>query len=119
MIDRTIWQRWMSLGENNSTELLLQLIELYLDSSLKSIHDIQEALNIKYAKGLSFHAHALKSSSASLGATLVSEMCLKIEKDAREEKLSEIPALLQQLLIEHKSVEAELRQEVLNLKNAG
>lgn len=116
MIDRSIWERWISLQEADAPSLLGQLIELFLATAPNSIEDIKSAQSKDYAKGVAFHAHALKSSAASLGANTMRDLCLQIETLARDNNLSSTKALATQLEAEYASVAEELNQELAKIQ---
>ena len=57
-------------------------------------------------------AHVLRSTSAALGATEMSELCGRAETAAHEGRLAELPAVLDALWLQSQAVERALMQEI-------
>lgn len=113
MIDRTIWERWSSLQQEGEPNLVHQLIEVFLASSEGSVQEIEKSIAAKYAKGLAFHAHSLKSSAASLGANQLAELCLKLEKAGRDNQIDQAAeSSARELRTEYEAVKRELVKEL-------
>lgn len=61
-------------------ETVVELVDIYIRSSLELIGKIESAQEAANLATLSSQAHSLKSSSANVGAMLLSETCKRIEK---------------------------------------
>ena len=66
------------------TELLLEIIEVFLDDSPRLMGRIREALKRKDLKSLEQAAHTLKGSVGNFGAPIAYAAALKLEKIGRE-----------------------------------
>jgi HPt (histidine-containing phosphotransfer) domain-containing protein len=66
------------LGEN-AAELLAVLIHNYLEDAPKLLAQIQAAVQQQDAAILRYAAHTLKSSSATLGAMTLAQLCQELE----------------------------------------
>jgi signal transduction histidine kinase/DNA-binding response OmpR family regulator len=87
-IDVTVLNRLRNaLGENGSA-LLVDLINIFLDDAPKKVASIVAAARLQDAQTLREAAHPLKSSSASLGARLFSELCQQIEDMGEKDLIS-------------------------------
>lgn len=80
-----------------------ELVDLYFENSRKHLEAIETAVPKNDLKLLSFEAHGLKSSSANLGASELSQVCLKIEKTTRidqeaVERIKEIHGLFNEAM---------------------
>jgi len=66
------------------TELLLEIIEVFLDDSPRLMGRIREALKRKDLKSLEQAAHTLKGSVGNFGAPIAHAAALELEKIGRE-----------------------------------
>ena len=98
-----------ALDNNGGQGLLGKVLSLYLSDSPKLVEGILSATEKGDGQSLRMAAHTLKSSSANVGATDLSELCRKIEEMARA---GEMPAagdlLLGRLEEEYRSVREAL-----------
>ena len=72
-----------ALATDHTPDLLLQLVELFLDDAQQSITAMWTAVAEADAPQLRQLAHRLKGSSASLGAFALSHFCEELERLAR------------------------------------
>jgi CheY-like chemotaxis protein len=70
-------------SELGGAEELLEVIRTYLDGSRRFLVTLRNAAARNDAAGLRQAAHALKSSSAMLGATALSDQCEELEQASR------------------------------------
>ena len=79
----------VSLQRPGKSDLLNKIVKLFKSESPKSIAALQQGLDMADLKAVRNAAHTLKSSSAYVGASLLSERCRDLETAAREENLLE------------------------------
>lgn len=79
-VDVTVLNRLRSAMGSSGAQLLVDLIDIFLEDAPKKVETIESAARIKDADALQDAAHPLKSSSASLGAKLFSELCQQLEE---------------------------------------
>ena len=103
-VDLAILNNLSLIQRPGAPSLLKRLITLYLESSPVYLEAIYKSAQSNEAQALSEAAHSLKSSSANLGAKTLTEICLKLEKLAREERIDEAKALLDELRDEYDRV---------------
>ena len=72
---------------------------------------INDAINQGNAKTVQIEAHALKSSSAIIGAKTLSEICKKLEFLGHDNHLENASSLLIEAMAEYKQVDAALQLE--------
>ncbi len=96
------------LAGEDEPELLNELIQSYLDSSDILIMELQAAFASNNPNQLKHAAHSLKSSSASLGAKSLADLCQQLEQQGRSGKLSGETEKLQQMLSEYTLVSRQL-----------
>jgi HPt (histidine-containing phosphotransfer) domain-containing protein len=74
------------------------------------MEQIESALHAADMKTLSRTAHALKSSSANVGADGLSKHCRQLERLGREERVDEARALIEPVRAEHSRALARMEQ---------
>lgn len=92
---------------------LKNLIQTYLSTSEKIVSDLYAAAQSSDLKQMGEVAHSLKSSSASLGAMKLAEMCYELEKMGRNLiQSSGHLELAQKVRDEFEAVKIELNKEI-------
>jgi two-component system, sensor histidine kinase and response regulator len=93
-----------AMHKSGSPDLLARVVRLYTSSS----RDLIEALRAAAAAGdtaaMMHAAHALKSSSAHVGAVVLAELCKEVELAAGGGKLDFASMLVERVLQEHEQV---------------
>lgn len=107
-IDVTVLNRLRSAMGTGGTGMLVDLIDIFLDDAPKKVAEIVAAAKLSDARTLRDAAHPLKSSSASLGAKLFSELCQQLEKMGIEENLQGAEEGAEALLAEYDRVRRAL-----------
>ena len=79
-------------------EVHRQLLESYIKTLPKALEDIQLAFGWRNYEQLGEHAHKLKSSSLSMGATQLASFCQALELACRENKEEDVNATVPRLL---------------------
>jgi len=98
-----------ALQAPGGTDLLGKIVGVYLESSPALIERLRVALRDGNAEAVREAAHALKSSSASLGATALASLAQQLEAKGRAGDLSRAASIGVQLLAEHQRVVMALR----------
>ncbi|MDP5018026.1 Hpt domain-containing protein [Anabaena sp. UHCC 0187] len=93
-------------------ESLAEIINCYLVESPKIFIAIQASVTNQDANTLQKTAHKLKSSSASLGAMNLHQLCLELESKGRSGNLEGVVELVSQLVNEYAQVEIALKKIV-------
>ncbi|QLE41878.1 PAS domain S-box protein [Nostoc sp. C052] len=89
-----------------------QLIECYLTETPRLVEDISTAIINQDTETLWKTAHQLKSSSASVGAIALAQLCKLLEAQGRSSKLENILELFSQLYQEYEQVKTALEKEL-------
>ena len=92
-------------------EILVELIDIFLDDTPTRLNDLQRAVQEVDAHGTEQAAHALKSACAQLGAAHLSSMCRDLEAKGRAGDLDGAPLLVERALAEFGRVHAALTAE--------
>ena len=104
VLDRQALGRIRALHRPGGPNLLAKVLGLYSSSSLALTEAIRTASISNDAEGLRQAAHALKSSSANVGAMAFADLCKEVEVTAAQGKLEQARVLIDALLAEHKRV---------------
>ena len=96
MIDETVIAVLRASLSDDGT-IIGQLIELYTKDSPQLLADATVALEKCDLAMLTRAAHSLKSTSASMGATTVSELARELEQHAKQNDLAQSAAVLERL----------------------
>ncbi len=100
----------MDLQNSSGSNLLEKALDRFFTETPQRISVMREALAQSDSNELEHVAHALRGSSATLGATGMSELCENLEAQAEEKKLENAAALIENLEKEYKLVKAELEK---------
>jgi CheY-like chemotaxis protein len=114
-LDENILSRIRELRRPDGPDLLAKLAGLYRTSSLNLLDAARQSLLARDAAGVARAAHALKSSSTSVGALALAGLCAELEAVGRNASLEQAPALLERILAEHARVMGALRERTENL----
>jgi HPt (histidine-containing phosphotransfer) domain-containing protein len=96
---------------NGKPELLARVINLYLLESPKLIQKLKQAAGASDATEIARTAHSLKSSSANVGAKVLSRYCEDIEASARRADTEEARRICAKIETEHGCVQKALTAE--------
>lgn len=83
VLDLQVVESLKALDEEGGPSLFLELIDLFVDDAAAQLRSLQTALDAGDVRLLERVAHTLKSSSANIGATQLSALCLELEKLGR------------------------------------
>jgi HPt (histidine-containing phosphotransfer) domain-containing protein len=104
VLDPSTLDRIRDLHRQGGPNLLSKLSALYLTSSNALIGEIRAALTSGDADGICRGAHALKSSSSSVGAFQLAEHCSQLETAGQSAQLVAAHAAFAELVREHSRV---------------
>jgi len=92
-------------------DLWKRLIAIYLNNTPDSLKTLKQALDEGDSAAVQLAAHTLKSSSANLGATNLSDICRQLEAVATSKNLEGGHTLYGEISSEFKTVSAALERE--------
>jgi CheY-like chemotaxis protein len=110
-LDRSSLNKIKLLGPHGP-QMLSAVINIYLNDSQALVERLGESLNAGDAVGIAQAAHALKSASANLGATLLAEMCRQVENIARGNSVQGCDTLISRIRLEYGKATEALRSEI-------
>jgi signal transduction histidine kinase/DNA-binding response OmpR family regulator/HPt (histidine-containing phosphotransfer) domain-containing protein len=108
VLDEATLDRVRDLHKLGGPNLLGRMADLYAANSRKLIEEARAALAARDATALLQAAHALKSSSGSVGALKLAELCEALENAGRFAALDGADAMLQKIIAGHERVLREL-----------
>ena len=104
VLDRQALGRIRALHRPGGPNLLAKVLGLYTSSSQALTDAMCSAAAANDAESVRQAAHALKSSSANVGAVAFADLCKEVELAAAGGKLDHARALVDGLLVEHRKV---------------
>ena len=104
VLDSGALGRIRALHRPGGPNLLAKVVGLYFSSSLALTDAMRAAAFTRDSAGIREAAHALKSSSANVGALQFAELCKEVEMAAAEGQLDYARVLVDKLLAEYKHV---------------
>ncbi|WP_170292111.1 PAS domain-containing hybrid sensor histidine kinase/response regulator [Heliobacterium mobile] len=107
VIDLTVLKNILAMGDDDHVEFLTLLLQIYLEDAQKLMTSLRQAVKIQDATGIHKACHALKSSSASIGAKDLASLCARVEQLGRTGELENMGLFFTQ--IEEKYTEAVSR----------
>ena len=111
VLDRTVLDQLGKLRTNGKPELLARAINLYLEESPKLMQRLKQAAVASDAPEIARSAHSLKSTSANVGARVLSRYCADIEASARRADTEEACKIFAKIETEHGRVQSALSAE--------
>ena len=96
------------LGGEGASELIVELVDLYIQDSAVRMGEARKGFQSSDNGQVSRAVHALKSSSANMGAMELSELCAELEGLGSGDELT--PDLLTKLESMHTEVKIALRE---------
>lgn len=92
--------------------IFAKVVQCYLEESPQLIENISYSINTKNAQMLEQTAHKLKSSSASMGAMVIYNLCLQLENMGESGNLEGSLELFSRLAQDYEVVEIILREKI-------
>ncbi|MDJ0515407.1 MAG: response regulator [Trichodesmium sp. MO_231.B1] len=110
-IDKAVLQELKEMA-GDAPEMVVEIIDCYLEDTPILLDEISQAIEQEQAELLLKSAHTMKSSSASVGAIKLSELCKELEFIGRRETTEGADGILSQVKAEYERVETALRDEL-------
>ncbi len=111
ILERQALDAIRSLQRNGRPDFLARLIEKYVASSKEHVATMRRAVASGDASALWQAAHALRSSSGMMGASMFAELCRELEALGRAATLDRVPEVLSKLEATYPGVCAALEAE--------
>ena len=111
ILDHKMLDSLRALQRKGGRDIVRTVIDQYLYETPQLLQALRTAIDRDDAKGLHSTAHALKSTSATVGAMTSSALCKELEMMGRTEQLTHAGAVLAQLEADYPLVQAALLAE--------
>lgn len=103
-LDPEALQRLRELDPSGSSKLMERVVKAFDGSVARLLPQLRQAQAVGDAAGIRQVAHTLKSSSASIGAVKLSQLCAEMEALAREGRTDGMPERIAALATETAAV---------------
>ena len=117
LLDQSALNNIRSLQRSGKPNILRKVVDHYLESSPKLLQKLRESIVHADIQEARMAAHSMKTSSANLGATALSDLCKTLEIRVREQRLAQAEALLDEIETLYITVATELENNC-GLKSA-
>jgi two-component system, sensor histidine kinase and response regulator len=115
-VERGVLENIRSIFGASGHEMLMNLIRIFIDDSPALLDKMSNALQTRDAVAMAKAAHALKSSSANLGAVSLAGFCRMVEDIARTDSTGSTESIIAQIQAEYvrvkKALEGELQRGI-------
>ncbi|MDJ0568267.1 MAG: ATP-binding protein [Pleurocapsa sp. MO_192.B19] len=111
ILDLNVLNSLRQLAGAKAQELLTKIVNQYFEDSPDRLTAIAKALETKDTEALRKAAHGFRSSSANLGAVIITDYCKDLENMARAGEMPENPEILTELEAEYAKAKIALQQE--------
>jgi HPt (histidine-containing phosphotransfer) domain-containing protein len=108
VLDADAVARLVALDPEGKNGLLDRVLSTYTQSLQRLLDQLQAARSDHDAQGQRHVAHTLKSSSASVGALVLSALCADVERQLRDGPMADIDSRIDSLVSEGRRVLAAL-----------
>ncbi len=88
-LDRNVLEELLSFASDGDPDLLLDLIQMFLEDSPSKVAAVREGLEAGDFEKAERAAHSLKASSGNLGARMVQDICEQLQISTRSRKMNE------------------------------
>ena len=109
-LDPGVLEELRSLEVEGQPSLLAELIEEFLPDAARRVGEIRDAIDASDLERVRDEAHALKSSSAHVGARQLSQLAAALEARAREDALDRARVLAEELAETHAAAAKALEE---------
>jgi two-component system, sensor histidine kinase and response regulator len=115
VLDRQVLAQLRELENADDPNLLSRVLQLYLNESPRLFSQLKQAVLQSDAREIELSAHALKSSSANVGATALAGLCVEIHSAVRLQDFNRVRQIFAEAEIAFTYVQAALTAEINQL----
>jgi CheY-like chemotaxis protein/HPt (histidine-containing phosphotransfer) domain-containing protein len=112
VLDRRMLDQLRELQSKDDPDLLANVLKLYLGDSPKAVAKVAQGVADGDAAVVERAAHTLKSASANIGATALSQLCAQLQAAGRSGNLDVARVLYPRLTAEYQRVQTALHAEL-------
>ena len=111
-LDQRVLGELRELQDENDPHFFSQILTLYVNDSPKQMEQLRQGVTAADAVEIARVAHSLKSSSANVGAMVMSVLCAELVAAGRGGKVLQAREIFAKLEPEHGRVQAALAVEI-------
>ena len=119
VLDRDVLEQLKAIESEGDSNLMARVVRLYLGESVDLMQNLDQALHLNDAPKIARMAHALKSSSANVGATRLSRLSADLQSSALRADIDVSRDLFAKIHEEFSGVQALLAVELQKAGGAG
>ncbi|MCA8965797.1 MAG: Hpt domain-containing protein [Planctomycetes bacterium] len=109
VLDMQVIEELLSFSDDGDAELLLDLIQMFLEDGPTKVQSITEGLTAGDFEKMERAAHSLKGSSGNLGARLLQEACEQMQLASRNHELERSRQLAAEIATAFSTADQALR----------
>lgn len=113
VLDYEIMNKFYQKQQNDGSNLVSNIINIYIDQSSGLLSDLTEAARKKDVESVRLISHTLKSSSQNVGALSLAELCRNVEKTCTKGRFDEM--LVNQIYQDYSEVDRALKAVLTNI----
>ena len=110
LIDPTALEAYREVMEEETDSFITEILDSFYPNARELLISLDKAVNENDVKGFIRAAHIFKSTSATVGAQLVSGLAADLEARATSEPLRDLQPLLSKLGEAYEEAEAKLKE---------
>jgi two-component system, sensor histidine kinase and response regulator len=115
VLDRQVLAQLRELENEDDPNLLSRVLKLYLDESPKLLTQLKRSVQKNDARDIELSAHALKSSSANVGASTLAGLCVDIHSAVRNSDFDRVNQIFVEAERAFSHVQTALAAEIKHL----
>ncbi len=115
VLDQQVLAQLRELENAEDPNLLSRILKLYLSESPKLFDKLKQAVQQKDKREIELSAHALKSSSANIGATTLAGLCVEIHLAVRASDVDRVSQVFAEAETVFSHVQTALKTEIKQL----
>jgi len=108
-LDMSIVEELLSFADDGDPELLVDLIQMFLQDGPSKVRAITEGLEEGNLEKVERAAHSLKGTSGNLGARYLQDSCEKMQIASRQNEIDEVRKITPSIVSQYAEVEIALR----------
>ncbi|MCR9244506.1 MAG: Hpt domain-containing protein [bacterium] len=113
VLDMSIVEELLSFADDGDPELLVDLIQMFLEDGPSKVRSITEGLEEGDFEKVERAAHSLKGTSGNLGAKFLQDSCEAMQLASRNQEMENVRTLTPQIVTNYHDAELAL-QKLLN-----
>ncbi len=111
-VDPVLFQRFLKPVKQGGPKAVQEIVETFVNNMVQRLDGLKKAAMHGHAEDLRTSAHSLKSLSAQVGATTLSQLCYELEQRGESQEIDAVSGLVRQAEAEFALVRSVLEYEL-------